>query len=190
MVPGRLGTDGLEAAEGSISGSSDDDSEEAPGTSGTSFPLPKSGSDSIATAAEFPSGSQKARVLSADCSSPEKPQSHVAGPRSGIAEGLCAQLGEASTEQRAERQVETQAEKTQEKMEAESRGPTDEDAAGAGLNEERDTEEIAQGERAAQAAPGEGRGNVPLAKLGESQSGSTVSRWGLLSNTKSVYPPQ
>ncbi|XP_024431880.2 splicing regulator SDE2 [Desmodus rotundus] len=167
-----LGTDGLEAAEGSISGSSDDDSEEAPGTSGTSFPLPKSGSDSIATAAEFPSGSQKARVLSADCSSPEKPQSHTADPRSGIAEGLCAQLGEASTE-RAERKMETQAEKTQEKMEAESRGPTDEDAAGAGLSEERDTEEIAQGEQAAQAAPGEGRGNVPLAKLGESQSGST-----------------
>ncbi|KAM5302285.1 splicing regulator SDE2 [Glossophaga mutica] len=169
-----LGADGLEAAEGSGSGSSDDDSEETPGTSGTSFPVPKNGSGGIATAAEFPSSSQKARVLSADCSSPDKPQSHVADPRNGIAEGSCAQPGEASAEQRAERRVETQTEKTQEKPQAESGGPVDEDAAGAGLNDERETKGVAQGGQAAQAAPGEERGSMPLAKLEESRSGSTA----------------
>ncbi|XP_036994697.2 splicing regulator SDE2 [Artibeus jamaicensis] len=169
-----LGTDGLEAAEGSGSESSDDDSEEAPGTSGTSFPVPNSGSGGAAMAAEFPGSSQKVRVFSADCSSPEKPQSRVAGQRDGTAGGACAQPGEAAAEQPAEGKVETHTEKTQEEMEAESRGPVGEEAAGTGLNEEGETKEIAQGERAAQTAPGEERGDARPAKLEESQSGSTA----------------
>ncbi|XP_036925323.1 replication stress response regulator SDE2 [Sturnira hondurensis] len=172
-----LGTDGLEAAEGSGSESSDDDSEEAPGTSGTSFPVPKNGSGDAATATKFPSSSQKAGVFSADCSSPAKPQSRVADRRDGIAEGSCARPGEVTAEeQRAERKVQAQTGKTQEETEAESRGPAgvEEEAAGTGLKEERGTKETAQGGRAAQAAPGEERGDVPLAKLEESQSGSTA----------------
>ncbi|KAF6073677.1 SDE2 telomere maintenance-like protein [Phyllostomus discolor] len=168
-----LGTAGLEA-EGSGSGSSDDDSEEAPGTSGTSFPVPRNGSGGAATATEFPSSSQKAGVSGAGCSSPEKPQGPVAAPRSGAADGCCAQPGSAPAEPRADGKVETQTEKTQGEVGAESRGPADEQAAETGLSAERETGETAQGARAAQAAPAEDRGDAPLAQLEERQSGSTA----------------
>lgn len=142
------------------------------------FLFPAVAGGGAATAAEGPRSPQKAGVLRADCSSPENPQGRVAAPRSGPAEGLCAPPGGASAGQRAERQEETQPEKTQEEMEAESRGPMGEQAAGAGLNGERETEEVAQGERAAQAAPAEERGDVPLAKLEGSPPGSTVRHLG------------
>ncbi|XP_045716847.1 replication stress response regulator SDE2 [Phyllostomus hastatus] len=170
-----LGTDGLEAAEGSGSGSSDDDSEEAPGTSGMSFPVPENGSGGVATAAEFPSSSsQKAGVLGAGCSSLGKPQGPSAALRSGAAEGRHAQPGSAPAELRAEGKAETQTEKTQGEAGADSGGPADEQAAGTGLRAERETEDAAQGEPAAQAAPAEERGHVPLAQLEERQSGSTA----------------
>ncbi|ELW49558.1 hypothetical protein TREES_T100003334 [Tupaia chinensis] len=49
-----LGMEGLEAVEGSSSESTDDDSDEAPGTSGMSFHAPQIGSDGVEVAAEFP----------------------------------------------------------------------------------------------------------------------------------------
>nr|KAF6400022.1 SDE2 telomere maintenance-like protein [Molossus molossus] len=169
-----LGMEGLETVEGSGSESSDDDSEEAPSTSGMSFPVPKNGSDGVEVAVEFPSSSQRARVLSTDCSSPGKLQSPVADSGNGISEDLCAQLAETAAEECVERKVAAETEKTQHKEEAESRGPIEKEAAGAGLNKEEETKEMTDGERVAKAAPGEDRENVPGAKLEESQSGSTA----------------
>ncbi|XP_054432441.1 splicing regulator SDE2 [Pteronotus mesoamericanus] len=174
-----LGVDGLEAAEGSGSGSgsgsSDEDSEEAPGTSGVSFPVLKSDRDGAATAAEFPSGSQKAGVLSADCGSPEKPQSHVTGSGNGIAGAVHAQLGEAAAGDCVRRQAEAQAESTQEQTEAESRGAVEEEATGAGLRKERETGEVTDGERAAWATPGADEEHMTVAATPEdSQPASTA----------------
>lgn len=187
VLSDRLGMEGLETVEGSGSESSDDDSEEAPSTSGMSFPVPKNGSDGVEVAVEFPSGSQRARVLSTDCRSPEKLQSPVADSGNGISEALCAQLGETSTEECVERKVAAETEKTQDKKEAESSGPVEKEAAGAGLNKEKETKEMTDGERVAKAAPGEDRENIPVAKLEESQSGRTVSNFGgLSSKAKSI----
>ncbi|XP_016076716.1 PREDICTED: protein SDE2 homolog [Miniopterus natalensis] len=169
-----LGMEGLETVEGSGSESSDDDSEEAPSTSGMSLPVPKNDSGGVEMAVEFPSSSQRARVLSTDCSSPEKLQSSVADSGNGVSEDVCAQLGATSTKGCVGRKVAVETEKTQQKKEAERRGPIERDPAGAGLSEEKETKDMTDGEPAAKAAPGEDGENIPTAKLEESQSGNTA----------------
>ncbi|XP_058921750.1 splicing regulator SDE2 isoform X1 [Kogia breviceps] len=168
-----LGMEGLETAEGSGSESSDDDSAEAPSTSGMSFHVPKNGSDGVEMAAEFPSSSQQARVLSADSRSREKLQTPVTDSGNGISEDLYAELGEASTQEYMERKMAIETEKTQEKNEAESKELLEKEAAGVGLNKEQETKEMTDGERAAKGAPGEDRENILVAKLEDSQSGNT-----------------
>ncbi|XP_029082698.1 replication stress response regulator SDE2 isoform X2 [Monodon monoceros] len=168
-----LGMEGLETAEGSGSESSDDGSAEAPSTSGMSFHVPQNGSDVVEMAAEFPSSSQQARVLSADSRSREKLQTPVTDSGNGISEDLYAELGEASTQEYMERKMALETEKTQEKNEAESKEPLEKEAAGVGLNKEQETKEMTDGERGAKGAPGGDRENIPVAKLEESQSGNT-----------------
>lgn len=189
VVSGRLGMEGLETVEGSGSESSDDDSEEAPGTSGMSFHAPKHGSDGVEVAAEVPRSCRRARGLSADCSSRGKLQTPVTGSRNGSSEDLCAEPGERSPQASVERKraTETKTEKTQETKEAGSQDLMEKEAAGAGLKKEEETKEMTDGEGAARGAPGEDRENAPVAKLEGSQSGNTVSdSEGSLSKAKSI----
>uniref|UniRef100_A0A286ZWJ4 Replication stress response regulator SDE2 n=2 Tax=Sus scrofa TaxID=9823 RepID=A0A286ZWJ4_PIG len=142
-----LGMDGLETAEGSSSESSDEDSEEAPGSSGVSFPVPPHGSDGVAMAAKLPSSSQQ-----------------------GISEDLCAELGEASTEEEhVERKTAAEIENTQEQKETETEEPREKEAAGVGVNKEQETQGMADGEGAAVGASGGDGGDVPVARREESQ---------------------
>ncbi|KAM5204810.1 splicing regulator SDE2 [Hipposideros larvatus] len=168
-----LGMEGLETVEESSSESSDDDSEDAPSTSGMSFHVPKSDSDGVDVAAEFPSSSQRAPGLSTDCSSSEKPQMPVTGSGNGVSEDSCTELGATSPHVYVERKTATETEKTQERKEAASGEPTGGEAAGAGLNKEGETKTTTDGDRAAKVTPGEGRESIPVAKLEGSQPGST-----------------
>ncbi|XP_033052094.1 replication stress response regulator SDE2 isoform X2 [Trachypithecus francoisi] len=165
-----LGMEGLETAEGSSSESSDDDSEEAPSTSGLGFHAPKIGSDGVEMAAKFPSSSQRARVVNTDRGSLE--QLHIPVTDSGrhISEDLCAGLGE--SKEHMESGMVTETEETQEKK-AESKEPIEEEPTGAGLNKDKETKERTDGERVAEVAPEE-RENVAFVKLQESQLGDTV----------------
>lgn len=178
MVSDRLGMEGLETMEGSGSDSSDDDSDEAPGTSGMSSPVPSSDSAGVERAGGVPRSPQGAGAQSTDCSSPEELPSPGAGPGNGISDDLCAPLGDTSAQERVERKVAAETETAPEEKEAESRGPREAAAAGPGLNQEKETEEVTDGERAARAAPGEDGGSIPSTKPGDSQAGSTVSNWG------------
>ncbi|XP_047611042.1 splicing regulator SDE2 [Phacochoerus africanus] len=169
-----LGMDGLETAEGSSSESSDEDSEEAPGSSGVSFPVSPHGSDGVAMAAKLPSSSQQARVLSTDPRSSEKLPTPVTDSGEGISEDLCAELGEASTEEEhVERKTAAEIENTQEQKETETEEPREKEAAGVGVNKEQETQGMADGEGAAVGAPGGDEGDVPVARREESQAGST-----------------
>uniref|UniRef100_A0A8D1CAV5 Replication stress response regulator SDE2 n=1 Tax=Sus scrofa TaxID=9823 RepID=A0A8D1CAV5_PIG len=170
-----LGMDGLETAEGSSSESSDEDSEEAPGSSGVSFPVPPHGSDGVAMAAKLPSSSQQARVLvSTDPRSSEKLPTPVTDSREGISEDLCAELGEASTEEEhVERKTAAEIENTQEQKETETEEPREKEAAGVGVNKEQETQGMADGEGAAVGASGGDGGDVPVARREESQAEST-----------------
>ena len=109
--------EGLGTAEGSSSENSDDDSEEAPSTSGTSFHVSQNGCGGVDRAAEIPSSSQQARVLSTDCRSPEEPQSPLTDSGNSISEDLCAELGETPTQEYMERKRAIETENTQEKIE-------------------------------------------------------------------------
>uniref|UniRef100_A0A8C6E462 Replication stress response regulator SDE2 n=1 Tax=Moschus moschiferus TaxID=68415 RepID=A0A8C6E462_MOSMO len=167
-----MGMEGLGTAEESSSENSDDDSEEEPSTSGMSFHVSQNGCDGVDMAAEIPSGSQQARVLSTDCRSPEKLQSPLTDSGNSISENLRAELGETPTQQYMEgkRAVETQ--NTQEKKEAEGKGSLEKEAAGAGQNTEQETKEMTDGTRAAKGVPGGDRQNAAVAKLEASQSGN------------------
>uniref|UniRef100_A0A8I5YKU0 Replication stress response regulator SDE2 n=1 Tax=Pongo abelii TaxID=9601 RepID=A0A8I5YKU0_PONAB len=166
----RLGMEGLETAEGSSSESSDDDSEEAPSTSGMGFHAPKIGGSGVEMAAKFPSGSQRARVVNTDPGSPEQLQIPVTDSGRHISEDSCAELGE--SKEHMESRMVTETEETQEKK-AESREPIEEEPTGAGLNKDKETEERTDGERVAEVACEE-RENVAVAKLQESQPGNAV----------------
>ncbi|XP_066237435.1 splicing regulator SDE2 [Saccopteryx leptura] len=167
-----LGMEGLETADVSGSGSSDDDSEEeAPTTSGMSFPVPKHGSDGVEMADEMP---RRAGVLSTDCGSLESLQGPVMDSGHGISKDFCAALAETPTGDCAERMRAADTEDTQKKREAGSDGPTGKEAAGAGLNEEREAQELAGREQAATVAPGEARESMPGARLEASQAGGTA----------------
>ncbi|XP_007935165.1 replication stress response regulator SDE2 [Orycteropus afer afer] len=169
-----LGMDGLENAEGSSSESSDDGSDEAPSTSRMCFQAQKNGSDGVEMAAEFPSGSQKPRIMSIDSGSPEKLQKN---PLIGedTAEASCAKLklGEMSVEEQVERKMAGDIKGTQEDKEAESKEPRERKAVGMRLNGEEKTKEMTDGEGAAKVTPGQDKENSPGAKLEESQSGNT-----------------
>nr|XP_017524724.2 replication stress response regulator SDE2 isoform X1 [Manis javanica] len=173
-----LGLEGLETAEGSSTESSDDDSDEAPSTSGMRFHGPKTGSDSVEMAFKLPSSSQKAVVWSTDSRSLEELRTPEADPGNSISEDLCAELGETSARDIVERKMALETQKTQEEEEAERKEPIEKEVAGTGLNKEQETKEMTNGERAAKVAPGEGGENTPVAKLEESQSGNTVSNFG------------
>ncbi|KAG5202212.1 hypothetical protein R6Z07M_011437 [Ovis aries] len=167
-----MGMEGLGTAEGSSSENSDDDSEEAPSTSGTSFHVSQNGCDGVDRAAEIPSSSQQARVLSTDCRSPEEPQSPLTDSGNSISEDLCAELGETPAQEYMGRKRAVETENTQEKKEAEGKEPLEKEAAGVGQNTEQETKEMADGERAAKGAPGEDRQNIAVAKLEARQSGN------------------
>ncbi|XP_037366246.1 splicing regulator SDE2 [Talpa occidentalis] len=172
-----LDMQGLETAEGSSSESSDDDSEEAPSTSGMSFHVPKHGSDGVETAAEFPSGSQRTRVLSIDSRSPEKLQTTVSDSGNGVVEDLCMEPRETSAQEYMEMKMTKGTEETQERKGTESKGPVEKEA-GAALNNEKETKEMTDGERAAKLVSGADRETIPSAKLEESRSGNTDIGWG------------
>ncbi|ELK10643.1 replication stress response regulator SDE2 [Pteropus alecto] len=159
-----LGMEGLETVEGSVSESSDDDSDDAPSTSGMSFHVPKADSDAVEMAVECPSSSQRATGLRSDSSSPGQPQARVPDSGSGVSEDSCAELGEVPPEVSVERKMATETERAQEKKEAESKEPTEEEAAEAELKKEKETKEMTDGERAAKAAPAED-GESPPAGL-------------------------
>ncbi|XP_031992767.1 splicing regulator SDE2 isoform X1 [Hylobates moloch] len=165
-----LGMEGLETAEGSSSESSDDDSEEAPSTSGMGFHAPKIGSNGVEMAAKFPSGSKRARVVNTDPGSPEQLQIPVTDSGRHISEDSCAELGE--SKEHMESRMDTETEKTQEKK-AESKEPIEEEPTGAGLNKDKETKERTDWERVAEVAPEE-RENVAIAKLQDSQPGNAV----------------
>ncbi|KAG8511807.1 Replication stress response regulator SDE2 [Galemys pyrenaicus] len=167
-----LDMQGLETAEGSSSESSDEDSEEAPGTSGMSFHVPKHGSDGVEMAAEFPSGPQRTRVLSIDSTSPEKLQALVSDSGNGVVEDMCTQQREPSAQESMEMKMAKETEKTQERKGTEYKEPMEKEA-GAALSKETETKEMTDGERATKSAPGTERETMPTPKLEENQSGNT-----------------
>ncbi|XP_069340718.1 splicing regulator SDE2 [Eulemur rufifrons] len=169
-----LGMEGLGPAEGSSSESSDDDGEEAPSTSETSSHAPQSGSGGVEMAGEFPSSPQRAGVASMEFGSPEKLPIPGTDSRRDISEDSCAGLGETSAKERTENKVVLETEETQERKKAESAEPIDKEAVGAGLNREKGTKAMTDGEGAAEVAPGEDVGTVPIAEPEESRPGRAV----------------
>nr|XP_003410979.1 replication stress response regulator SDE2 [Loxodonta africana] len=169
-----LGMDGLPSAEGSSSESSDDDSDQAPSTSGACCQSPKNGSDGVEMAAEYPSGCHRPQVLSADSGSPEELQKDlVIGSGKDTREDWHAKLEETWAEEQTVRKMAIETQETQDDKEAESKEAREKEAAGAGLNGEDETKEMTDGERAAKVAPEQNGENTPAAKLEESQSGNT-----------------
>lgn len=184
VLSGRLGMEGLETVEGSVSESSDDDSDEAPSTSGMSFRVPKTDSDAVEMAVEYPDSSPRARGLRSDSSSPTQLQARAPDSGSGVSEDSCAERGGTPAAVSEERNLATETEKAQERKEAESEEPTEKEAAEAELNKQKETKEMTDGEGAAKVAPGEDRGPVPAARLAASQPVSNFE--GSLSKAKSV----
>lgn len=173
--------EGLETVEGSGSDSSDDDSDEAPGTSGTNSPVPNRDGAGGERAGGLPRSPPRAGVLSTDCSSPEELQSSG----NAISDDLRAQLGDASAKECVERKAAAETETPQEEKAAESIGPVGAAAAGPGLNKEKETREVTDAERAARVAPGEDGERGPSTRQGDSQAGRTVSNWGRFVSTVS-----
>ncbi|KAM8818558.1 splicing regulator SDE2 [Rhynchonycteris naso] len=170
-----LGMEGLETTDVLGSESSDDDSEEeAPTTSGMSFPVPKHGSDAVEMADEMPRSSQRVGVLSTDCGLPESLQGPVMDLGHRISEDLCAALAETPTGDCVERTQAADTEDTLEKREAGSDGPTGKEAAGAGLNEKREAQELTGREQGATAAPGKATESMPSPRLEASQAGGAA----------------
>ncbi|XP_005404547.1 PREDICTED: protein SDE2 homolog [Chinchilla lanigera] len=166
-----LGMEELETVEGSSSESSDDDSEEIPGTSRMSFSSPKSSRDHIEVAAECPSSAQRARELTTDSESSEKQQSPVTDPVKGISEDSCVELGQTSAEEHGQEKMVRGIEEMSRRKKAEYQEPIEKVAAGTALNKDKETEVI-DGERAHRVVPGEDRGYIPLAEGEETSSGN------------------
>ncbi|XP_052593772.1 splicing regulator SDE2 [Peromyscus californicus insignis] len=158
-----LGMEGLEAAEGSSAGSSDDDSEDAPGTSERSCCAPGNGSDAVEVAADCPCSPQSSG-LNADSESSEELQKTVTDPGQDILENTRTELGETSSREHSERQMVTETEETPAKKETESPKPTQED---------QETGVIG-GDRTAMTESGEDRKSIPAADLERSHSGDTA----------------
>ncbi|XP_003462446.2 splicing regulator SDE2-like [Cavia porcellus] len=172
IVSDRLSMEGLETAKESSSESSDDDSEEAPGTSGMSFSTPKCSRDHIEVAAEYPNRAQRARELTPDSESSEKQQDPVTDLRKCISEDTCAELGQTSVEEHRQEEMVRGTEATWEKKKAEHQEPAEEVAAGTVLNKDKETKEMIDGEGTATVAPGEDRGSIPVAKVEDTASGN------------------
>lgn len=168
-----LGVEGLEAAEGSSAGSSDDDSDEAPGASAVSSPVPSQDSAGVERAGGLPGSPQRAGVLNADCRSPE-PQSPAAGSGSGLPGDPCVPLGDTAARERADGKGAAETETTPEEEEAQSGGPAEAAAAAPGPDEEKATEEVTDGGPAARAAPGGGGERAPGTAPGDSPAGSAA----------------
>ncbi|XP_036309342.1 replication stress response regulator SDE2 isoform X2 [Pipistrellus kuhlii] len=165
-----LGVEGLETAEGSGSDSSDDDSDEAPGTSVTSSPAPNRDSAGAESAGECPRSPPRAGVLGADCHSPEA----LPSPEAGSGDRR-AQRGDTAARERGEGKgaAETETAQEEEEEEAQRRAPAEAAAAGPGPKRETETE-VTDGARAARAAPAEDGEGIPSTKPGDSQAGSSA----------------
>jgi hypothetical protein len=172
----RLGVEGLETAEGSSCGSSDDDDdrEATPGTSGVSCSAPQDDSGCDEMAAEGSCSSPRVVVLNSDSVSPAKPHSLVTDTGKGTPEG-CTELGEASMDKHRVEKEGGEAEDPCRRQKAESHQPREKDAASTVLNKDRETEKMTGGDRAAQVEPGEDRADLPAARLEGSQAGNSVS---------------
>ncbi|CAH6789596.1 splicing regulator SDE2 [Phodopus roborovskii] len=159
-----LGMEGLEAAEGSGVGSSDDDSDEGPGTSGLSCCAPEDDSDGVEVAADCPCSSQSSG-LSTHSKSPGKLQKTMPDPDPGkdILENTQTELGKTSAREHSERKMDTEAEETTAK-ETEGLKPTQKDQETG----------VPGGDRAAVALSGENGKSVSIANLEGSHSGDTA----------------
>nr|XP_020027100.1 protein SDE2 homolog isoform X2 [Castor canadensis] len=169
-----LGVEGLETAEGSSCGSSDDDDdrEATPGTSGVSCSAPQDDSGCDEMAAEGSCSSPRVVVLNSDSVSPAKPHSLVTDTGKGTPEG-CTELGEASMDKHRVEKEGGEAEDPCRRQKAESHQPREKDAASTVLNKDRETEKMTGGDRAAQVEPGEDRADLPAARLEGSQAGNS-----------------
>lgn len=168
-----LGMDGLQTAEESSSETSDDDGEEAPSTSGMSPQALDGGRDDMELAAGSSHHCPGASVPSAASQSPEPPPTPGTGSGHAVSAGRCARLGQSSAEGRVDETMAVETEKSQEERGTEGEEPKEDEAAGPGVTGELKQLEMAGRDRAAEAAPGEGRESAPLASLEGSQSGST-----------------
>ncbi|XP_021018248.1 replication stress response regulator SDE2 [Mus caroli] len=157
-----LGMDGLEAAEGFSTGSSEDssedDSEDAPGTLEQSCRARENGSDAVEVAADRP-GSSQSSASGTHSESPEKLQHLMTEPGQGILENAGTEPGETSDKEYNERKTDT--EETPARKETESPEPTEKDQKTG----------MSGGDRAAVALSGEDRKSVPAAK---NNSGDTA----------------
>ncbi|KAF0873870.1 SDE2 protein, partial [Crocuta crocuta] len=171
-----LGMEGLETAESSSSETSDDDGEAAPSTSGTSSRAPTSSGGGAEPAADSAGSSPRTGVQGADSRPPEPPQ--APGTRSGCASSADPEPGRTSTGGCVQATIAVETEKSQEERGAGGEEPAEEGATGAGLTEETEAQDVTDGDTAAQAAPGEGGGSVPVTKPEDGPSGNTVSNSG------------
>lgn len=163
--------EGLETAEGTGSSddSEDDDSEDAPGTSGQSCCARENGSDGVEVAANYP-GSSQSSGPSPHPESPGKLQSLVSEPGQGTLENSGAELGETCDKEHSERKTITETEDPLARKETESPEPTEKDQKSG----------VTRGDWADMAlSGGEDRKSIPAAKLEGSDSGDTVC-WGFV----------
>ncbi|XP_051003979.1 splicing regulator SDE2 [Acomys russatus] len=159
-----LGMEGLEAAEGSSAGSSDDDGEEeAPGTSGLSCCVPGNGHDGVEVAADGPCSPQSSG-LNAHSESPKKLLNPMTDSEQGILENTGTELGETSSWEHSDRKKVTETEETPARKETASPKHTEKDQ----------ETEMTGGDRAAMALSGEARESVPIANLEGNHSRDTA----------------
>ncbi|KAL1769907.1 SDE2-like [Sigmodon hispidus] len=157
-----LGMEGLDAAEGS-DGSSDDDGEEGPGTSGLSCCAPGHGSDGAEVVTDHQCSPQSSGS-STHSESSEKLQKTVTDPGQDILENTRTELEDTSSREHNKRKMVTETEETPAKKETESPKPT-----------QKDQEiEVAGGDRDAMALSGEDRKSIPVANPEGSHSGDTA----------------
>ncbi|XP_052056461.1 splicing regulator SDE2 [Apodemus sylvaticus] len=162
-----LGMEGLEAAEGSSAGSSDDDSsgddgDNAPGTSEPSCCALENSRDGVEVAADHP-GSSQSSGSGMHSKLPESLQNPVTEPGQGVLENTGSEPGETSDKEDNERKTATGTEVTPARKETESPEPIEKDQMTG----------MSVGDRAATTLS-EDRKSVPAANLGGSVSGDTA----------------
>uniref|UniRef100_A0A8C6RYG5 Replication stress response regulator SDE2 n=1 Tax=Nannospalax galili TaxID=1026970 RepID=A0A8C6RYG5_NANGA len=150
-----LGMEGLEAASESNSGSSDDENEEAPGTSGLSCCAPESGRDDMEVAVGCPRSPRGTGELSTDSESTPKSQNSEADPGQCIFEDTCAELGETSTKDRSEGKMIIETEEPLGRRETENPEAIEKD---------QETEEMSEGHKTTMVASGNDGKNIPVTK--------------------------
>ncbi|XP_029790761.1 replication stress response regulator SDE2 [Suricata suricatta] len=157
-----LGMEGLETADESSSETSDDDEQDAPSSSGTRFHARIHCGGGAEPAADSAGSSLRTGVQDADSRSPEPPQAPGTGPGHTIFAD--PEPGQTSAGARVQATVAVETEKSQEEREPGGEEATEEGAARAGLTEETEAQEVADGDTAAKAAAREGAGSVPVTK--------------------------